>query len=460
MSTQFKKNIEKSKQWLTQDVYPLWSQQGIDHEGGFVESLTFDGAPMDVPRRAMVQARQIYSFLTGFKLSCCPRDIAIPAVERGTQYMIEKFSLPSGAFAYSINPDGSFKSKNPDLYTQAFALFGLAQCYSVNPSSEIKARAKSLLKYLNTERKVAGGGFTELDEKGAVSYKSNPHMHMFESAIAWMQVDPKDADWKALSHELITLCLNKFIDPATQVLGEYFDEHWNHLRENGKFIYEPGHQYEWAWLMSVYEELAETNSLKTIQDLKSVRHQLFLLAEKHGTSSSRKIAYDEMWSDYTPKTQSSRFWPQCERIKAAVRLGTEASVDQKSLYAKASDDALETLFKFFTTPKKAFGSISFLSKTSSAATPLNQARCIISSMRWKNILICALALTNNISLIFEALSFLQKFCYAHHRGFLSFLFRWFHLRRWDLCDLFVADKWIHISFWHVHPCAHSDNLLF
>lgn len=344
-TTKAAQNIEKSKQWLTNDVYPLWFQKGIDKKnGGFVESISFSGEPMDVPRRAMVQARQIYSFLTGAKLGCCNKDSASLAIEQGTHYLMKHFSLSSGAFMYSINSDGTPKSANPDLYTQAFALFGLAQAYSLKPTSEIKDRAKALVKYLYRERKVPGGGFTELDEKGGVSYKSNPHMHLFESAIAWMQIDA-DQEWKDLGRELITLCLNKFIDPKTQVLGEYFDEKWNHIKEDGNFIYEPGHQYEWAWLMSLYQDL-------TGQDLKAVRHQLFLLAEKYGVSSTRKVVFDEMWSNYSPKTQSSRFWPQCERIKAAVRLGSEVPNDQREQYTKAADDSLETLFKFFETPMK------------------------------------------------------------------------------------------------------------
>lgn len=343
MAHQYQANIETFKDWLRNDVFPLWSTKGIDRDsGGFVESLSFDGKPMDVPRRAMVQSRQIYSFLTGAKMDCCRTDLAFEAIHRGTAYMIDKFSLPSGAFSYSVNPDGSPKVLNPDLYTQAFALFGLAQAYSVEARPAYKERAKKLLKYLRTERAVPGGGFTELDEKGNVSFKSNPHMHMFESAVAWMQVDRNDQDWKELGKELIDLALNKFIDPQSQVLGEYFDSNWNHLRENGRFIYEPGHQYEWAWLMSLYEDL-------TGKDLKSVRHQLFLLAEKHGVSKTRKVVFDEMWSDYTPKTQTSRFWPQCERIKAACRLGTEVSSGREQ-YAQAADDALNTLTKFFKTP--------------------------------------------------------------------------------------------------------------
>ncbi|WP_413292184.1 AGE family epimerase/isomerase [Bdellovibrio sp. HCB185ZH] len=337
--------IEFSKNWLTQNVFPLWSEKGIDRKnGGFVESLTFEGEPMDLPRRAMVQSRQIYSFLTGLRMKTVSKEVASFAVNQGAKYMVEKFSQPSGAFIYSVNPDGTPKSLNPDLYTQAFALFGLAQAYQLDPKPEYKTRAKELVKYLYRERSVKAGGFTELDEKGTVSYKSNPHMHMFESAIAWMQID-KDQEWWKLGDELAQLALTKFIDPQTGVLGEYFDENWNHLRENGRFIYEPGHQFEWSWLFSLYQDL-------TGQDCKAVRHKLFLLAEKHGTDPVRKIAYDEMWSDFTPKLISSRFWPQCERIKAAARLATEVPAHEKAAYQKGADDGMDTLFKFFETPKK------------------------------------------------------------------------------------------------------------
>lgn len=337
--------IEKSQKWLLQDVYPLWSTKGIDQKnGGFVESLSFDGQALQVPRRAMVQCRQIYSFMTGAKLGCCPTEIASKAMLQGSQYLLDKFSQNSGAFIYSVNEDGTPKSKNPDLYTQAFALFGLAQIYALNHDGQIKNRARALLKYLKNERQITGGGYTELDEQGTVFYRSNPHMHLYEAAIAWMQVD-SDSEWKSLGEELTNLCLKKFIDPKTHVLGEYFNENWIPLLEQGRFIYEPGHQYEWAWLLSLYENL-------TGQNLKETRHQLFKLAEQYGTSRTRHIVYDEMWSDYTPKTQSSRFWPQCERIKAAVRLGCEVATSEQSAYSLAADEALETLFKFFQTPHK------------------------------------------------------------------------------------------------------------
>lgn len=343
MTNDVQKNIEFSKKWLSNYVYPLWGDKGVDKlHGGFVESLSFQGEPLPLPRRAMVQCRQIYSFATGARLGSCPPPWAEHHVILGTKYLVDKFSLPHGGFRYSIEVDGRPKNDNPDLYTQAFALFGLAQEFAVTRDPKTKHRALELLDYLQRERSVPGGGYTELDESGNKSYKSNPHMHLFEGAIAWMQVDRNEARWQNLGAELIELCTQKFIDRETGVIGEYFDSSWKHLKENGRFIFEPGHQYEWAWLMSLYQEL-------TAKDLQDTRHRLFHLAEKYGTSPQRKVAYDEVWSDWSPKKTSSRFWPQCERIKAACRLGAEVIADQAA-YATAADEALETLFKFFATP--------------------------------------------------------------------------------------------------------------
>src|SRR3989338_7611427 len=53
----------QNNQWLSQYVFPLWMEKGVDSQnGGFIESIEHNGSPQDVPRRAMVQARQIYAF--------------------------------------------------------------------------------------------------------------------------------------------------------------------------------------------------------------------------------------------------------------------------------------------------------------------------------------------------------------------------------------------------------------
>lgn len=336
-------NLLKSQSltWLQNDVFPLWSTTGVHPEGGFYENISFDGSTTDGARRAMVQCRQIYSMLCGARLNALSKAKAEKLATESTQFLIKNYQQENGSVALSLKSLRPYEiDPSPELYTQAFALFGMAQAYSIQNAPEFKASALKLLNYLQSERRNSHGGWTEI-KSGEVSYASNPHMHLLEAALAWVAVD-SDPTWKDLALEIHNLALTKFIDPKKGILGEYFSPEWQPLlNSDGLYLYEPGHQFEWAWLFKVSDELLGTKTFE-------VRHNLFKLAEKHGVHPQRKIVYDEVWSNFQPKKESSRFWPQCERIKAAVRLGSEAS--ETALYAKAADEALTVLNKYFETP--------------------------------------------------------------------------------------------------------------
>lgn len=336
--------IERVQDWLTKDALPLWLKNGVDWKnGGFFESLSLDGEPQDVPRRAMVQARQIYSFKVAKDLKLCDADQASRAIELGVRSLINDFSHKSGGFIHSIGIDRQPVNSTLELYTQAFAIFGLAHAYAQTAQPEFKSRAKDVIQYLSRERRVNGGGFTEV--KTGTTYESNPHMHLFEAALEWMEIDT-DPEWKLLADEILDLALSKFIDPATGALAEFFSDSWLPLLENGKFVFEPGHQFEWAWLMGRHQKITGRNLL-------AVRTRLFELAERSGVDAKTKMTLDQMWSDFSVKSHTSRFWPQAERVKAAVQLTLEdTSRETAAVHAKSADDALTALFDFLNTPTR------------------------------------------------------------------------------------------------------------
>ena len=55
-------SVAHLKRWVVEEALPLWGETGFDAaRGSFVERLTFEGSPLlSAPRRAMVQARQIF----------------------------------------------------------------------------------------------------------------------------------------------------------------------------------------------------------------------------------------------------------------------------------------------------------------------------------------------------------------------------------------------------------------
>ncbi|MBC7742150.1 MAG: AGE family epimerase/isomerase, partial [Bdellovibrionaceae bacterium] len=188
------------------------------------------------------------------------------------------------------------------------------------------AQALKTLQYLYSERALKNGGFSEI-KNSITLYQANPHMHLFEAALAWVKID-FDPCWRKLSDELYQLCIGKLIDPETGFIAEHLDEHWKPLRENGIFVFEPGHHYEWAWLIMQYQQI-------TGVEVGQQPKKLFDLAERFGLNSEKKLAYDEILSNRSVKKMSSRFWPQCERIKAAMVLGHPevASTAMNALFA-------------------------------------------------------------------------------------------------------------------------------
>ena len=73
-------------------------------------------------------------------------------------------------------------------------------------------------------------------------------MHLLEGALAWMAIDD-DPGWRRMADDLAQLCLEKFIDPATGALREFFATDWSPAPGIDGQTVEPGHHYEWAFLL-------------------------------------------------------------------------------------------------------------------------------------------------------------------------------------------------------------------
>ena len=61
---QLKQALPPVQAWIRNEALPFWGTAGVDHaRGGFHERLDLAGAPItDVPKRLMVQSRQLYVF--------------------------------------------------------------------------------------------------------------------------------------------------------------------------------------------------------------------------------------------------------------------------------------------------------------------------------------------------------------------------------------------------------------
>ena len=300
--------------WLSEAALPLWAGAGVDPpnpDGGgglFQETLSHDGRPVEAPRRARAQARQVFVFAQAATDGYGGRWLDV--ARTGWARFVAAYRRPDGLFRNRVAGDGTPLDGEADNYEQAFALLAMAALQAADPDVSLEGEAEALLAALQ-DRRVAGGGFKE---NGAHPYQANCHMHLFESTLAWEPLG--GPSWQVLSDELAGLAMEKFIDPTSGALREFFDADWRALQGEGGLV-EPGHQFEWAWLLDRWGRARGDD-----RALKAAR-RLFENGLK-GVDPVREVAVNALWDDFSVRDGAARLWPQTEHLKAAAVLGDAA----------------------------------------------------------------------------------------------------------------------------------------
>jgi mannose/cellobiose epimerase-like protein (N-acyl-D-glucosamine 2-epimerase family) len=316
--------------WLGNDALPLWSDKGVDWEGGgFVEQLTPGGEIVADVRRARVVARQIFAYRSAAELGW--RGPTDELVTHGLNALLQSHVSSGFAVIPRYYPAEARGEGDFDLYDHAFVLFGLAHAFGLKKDEQLEQTAVSILDRMRGVAAQAGGGFAEHMPPRA-PLKANPHMHLLEAGLAWSEVSSRSL-WADFSGELVELCLTRFIDPATGALHEYFDTDWSRLNDSQDVV-EPGHQAEWAWLLLRAARLHPGN------EKAEAASRLMQIAEKGGLDRVQQRLINELNPDLSPRDCRLRLWPQTERIKALVAFQERAPTQAGEDRIAAAIDAL------------------------------------------------------------------------------------------------------------------------
>ena len=236
------------RHWMFEEALPFWAEHGVDRAfGGYVEQLTLDGLDAAVDfKRTRVICRQIYVFSHAALLGY---GSGAELARHGYLYLTEKAWLgPDRGWARLLDRHGRMKDATPDLYDLAFVLFALGWYFRLTGDSEAKAWAMRTLDFIETRMRHPGqrGYLTALPASG--HRKQNPHMHLLEAALANLEACG-DERFLALADEMVGLFCDHFYDGVSGTLGEYFDESWRRAPGEAGRAVEPGHHFEWAWLL-------------------------------------------------------------------------------------------------------------------------------------------------------------------------------------------------------------------
>lgn len=326
--------------WLRRDALPIWWGFGVDHPGGgFHEKLGLRCEIRPDPRRTRVTARQVFSFAVAGRLGWSGP--WLPTVEEGLSWFLDRCVLPDGTVRMVVGADGSPLDDTFSLYDQAFALFAFAAAASViGDRSRAEGPAVRLRDTLIARYKHPVAGFEEAAPR-SLPLKANPHMHMFEACLAWEEAGG-DAEWTRLADEIAELCLSKFLDPEEGWLREFFDGDWNPMPGEEGRIVEPGHQFEWAWLLTRW------GVKRNRPDAIRAARLLADLGERHGMNAAEGVAINELLDDGSVRDGGARLWPQTERIKGHVALASvETDPAARDAHLAAAASAGEALMRYF-----------------------------------------------------------------------------------------------------------------
>ena len=324
--------------WLRTAALPVWWTLGGDHrQGGFHELLGLDGRPCDAPKRARVQARQVFVYARAAGMGLPGPWLA--AAEHGWRFFEARYQRPDGLFRTLVSPDGAALDETAYLYDQAFALLALAALHEAGSGlADWKAKAEQVFAAIKTAFAHSAGGFRE---SGARAFQANPLMHLLEAALAWIEAGGGEA-WSDLAGELVDLALTRFMDPDLGMVREFFQADWSPAEGAAGQVLEPGHQFEWAWLLNRWSSMGGARAAS------AAAHRLYR-GGMAGWDTRRQVAVDELRPDLSFSRPTARLWPQTEMVKAAIHLG-RADTPDVSGYKQEAEDAAADLWRYLDTP--------------------------------------------------------------------------------------------------------------
>jgi mannose/cellobiose epimerase-like protein (N-acyl-D-glucosamine 2-epimerase family) len=327
---------DRLREWLVGAAYPLWARQGIDpSSGGFVELLSQDGSPLPNPRRARVQPRQVSAFAHAAALGW--RGDVAGIVRAAMGYLEVNYRREDGFYRTLISADGAVLDNRALLYDQAFMLLGFSSAaVALDARIQFERRALDLKDAIERHWRGATGGFCSGEVNPGLR-ESNPHMHLLEACLAWSNIG-SDRSWAAWTDEIADLALERFVRPQSGALGEVFTPDWNPAPGTAGRIIEPGHQFEWAWLLL---QCRRRNwPARIAQALR-----LIAIGEDAGVRG--EVAVNALLDDFSDHDLNARLWPQTERLKCTL---LAASVTGERRYLALAAQAAESLFIYLDTP--------------------------------------------------------------------------------------------------------------
>jgi mannose/cellobiose epimerase-like protein (N-acyl-D-glucosamine 2-epimerase family) len=137
----------------------------------------------------------------------------------------------------------------------------------------------------------------------------NPHMHLFEACMYAFEATGMD-QYLDRAARLYDLFARKFFNAERCAVGEFFKNDWSNDIDGPRRRIDPGHQFEWVWLLDRYAKLTGGRIPE--------RDAIFEFALTHGSDLTDLLVYEEIDLAGYPVRATKRMWSQTEKLKALI----------------------------------------------------------------------------------------------------------------------------------------------
>lgn len=300
--------------FTVEKALPMWASSGYDDAGAcFHERLRHSGEPIvDIPRRLMVQARQIVVYARASLSGWCANGHELALAAFASACRRYRLADDGPGWIFSVLSDGRPADRTRDLYTHAFVLYMLAWVYRLSGDASVLVLADDTMSDIKRIFSCGGlaGYVSRVPGPGNVR-EQNPHMHLFEALLALADASGEER-YLDQARELVILFEQILVDPLSGTVREVFDATWRPNEPVGQNLVEPGHQMEWAWLLREWERLSGSSVEDRIGRL--VAH-----AVRYGIDPQKASVRSVVREDGSIVSDNSRVWPQTEAVRALSR---------------------------------------------------------------------------------------------------------------------------------------------
>jgi mannose-1-phosphate guanylyltransferase/mannose-6-phosphate isomerase len=324
----------KARTYIRDHMLPCWGRTGWDSQkGGFVEALSADLQPhLAQPRRGRVAPRQVFTFATALKLGWDMDGVASRLVDLGLGFMDGAARSPGGGWAHVLGPDNVALDTRRDLYDHAFIALGSARAFEATGDERAERLAVEAFEFIDTTMRDGRHGYANPEIAPGAKH-ANPHMHLLEANLVWYEASA-DPSARTRIDYLCSLFETYMFDNVHGAVREVFAADWSQPHDHAHAPIEPGHCYEWAWLLSEVQRL-------TGRDTASWSRRLIGFADRQGRDA-QGFSFDGVSCGGTAVVPTRRLWPQLERFRARLRFPETASPGE-------AERELERIFELYLT---------------------------------------------------------------------------------------------------------------